>query len=83
VKFIVDIDGSITDISVASLKKFFKTNSEKKRLKLEKSIPAEAYKEIEEEAKRVVSLSPKWKPGMQQNKPVRVAYTLPITFRLE
>lgn len=37
----------------------------------------------DEEAVRVVSLMPKWKPGSQKDgKPVRVAFTLPIQFRL-
>ncbi|HKX85965.1 MAG TPA: energy transducer TonB [Flavobacterium sp.] len=34
-----------------------------------------------DEAKRVVALSPKWTPGDQDGKPVRVVYTLPITLR--
>jgi len=29
---------------------------------------------------RVMRLSPKWAPGTQNNRPVRVAYTLPINF---
>jgi hypothetical protein len=33
------------------------------------------------EAKRVVLLSPKWTPGDQEGKAVRVMYTLPITIR--
>jgi protein TonB len=32
-----------------------------------------------DEAKRVLLLSPKWKPAMQNNVPVRCMYTLPIT----
>ena len=36
-----------------------------------------------EEAVRVVSAMPKWKPGKTQGRFVRVAYTLPIKFRLE
>ena len=35
-----------------------------------------------EEAIRVIKAMPKWKPGMQKGKPVRVRYTLPVTFRL-
>lgn len=31
-----------------------------------------------EEAKRVLLLSPKWIPGMQQGKPVRVMYSIPL-----
>ena len=32
------------------------------------------------EAIRVMKLSPKWNPGKQNGKPVRVQYTLPIVF---
>ena len=34
----------------------------------------------EAEAVRIVSNSPKWKPGILNNRPVRVAYSLPISF---
>lgn len=34
-----------------------------------------------EEAKRVVQMSPKWTPGDQEGKAVRVLYTLPIKIR--
>jgi protein TonB len=37
----------------------------------------------DEEAKRVVMKMPKWKPGKQNGKAVKVYYTLPIVFRLE
>lgn len=36
----------------------------------------------DEEAMRVVEAMPKWKPGMQSGKPVRVQFNLPITFKL-
>ena len=36
----------------------------------------------DEEAVRVVKAMPKWKPGMQRGKPVRVSYVLPVTFKL-
>lgn len=36
----------------------------------------------DEEAVRVVKNSPKWKPGIQKGKVVRVAYTTPIAFEL-
>ncbi|HTI57578.1 energy transducer TonB [Mucilaginibacter sp.] len=35
-----------------------------------------------EEAIRVLKLSPKWVPGYQNGQPVRVRYTLPISFNL-
>ncbi len=38
--------------------------------------------EIDAEAVRVIKAMPKWKPGMQNGKVVRVKYTIPVTFRL-
>lgn len=37
---------------------------------------------LDKEAVRVVASSPKWKPGMQRDKPVRVTYTFPVIFQL-
>jgi TonB family protein len=36
-----------------------------------------------DEAMRVLKLSPKWKPGLQNKVPVRVQYTVPINFALD
>lgn len=38
--------------------------------------------DIDEEALRVMSLSPKWSPGIQNGKPVKVKYSVPIMFSL-
>lgn len=38
---------------------------------------------IDQEALRVVNSLPKWKPGKQRGKPVRVSYTVPINFQLQ
>jgi protein TonB len=38
---------------------------------------------LDKEALRVVNAMPKWTPGKQRGKPVRVKYTVPITFRLQ
>ena len=38
---------------------------------------------LEKEAKRVIEKLPKFKPGMQRGKPVRVKYSQPITFKLQ
>ena len=59
-QFIVEADGSITNVKV--LKK--------------------VSDEIDAEAVRVIKAMPKWKPGMQKGQPVRVKYTIPVTFRL-
>ena len=37
----------------------------------------------DEEAVRVVKSMPKWKPGKQRGKPVRVSYNLPVNFKLQ
>ena len=37
---------------------------------------------LDQEAERVIKMMPKWKPGMQNGKPIRVKYVVPITFRL-
>jgi protein TonB len=37
---------------------------------------------LDKEAIRVIENMPKWRPGKQAGKPVRVKYTLPVVFRL-
>ncbi|MCR6508338.1 M56 family metallopeptidase [Bacteroides sp. KH569_7] len=39
--------------------------------------------ELDKEAVRIVSVMPKWKPGMQRGQAVNVKYTVPIMFRLQ
>ena len=38
--------------------------------------------DLSQEAIRVVKAMPKWIPGMQRDKAVRVRFTIPITFQL-
>jgi len=40
-------------------------------------------KSLDAEAVRVISKMPKWTPGKQRGKTVRVKYTLPVNFRLQ
>ncbi|MDD5570171.1 MAG: energy transducer TonB [Bacteroidales bacterium] len=40
-------------------------------------------KVCDEEALRVVKLMPKWKPGKQSGKPVKVQFIMPVNFTLE
>ena len=37
---------------------------------------------LDKEADRVVSMSPKWKPGKQRDRAVKVTYTFPVIFQL-
>ncbi len=43
-------------------------------------VAASLFPACDQEAVRVVQKLPKWKPGMQMQKPVRVYYNLPIKF---
>ena len=40
-------------------------------------------KSLDKEAVRLIENMPKWKPGKQRGKPVRVKYTVPVNFRLQ
>ncbi|MEO9571056.1 MAG: energy transducer TonB [Polaribacter sp.] len=42
-----------------------------------------AYKALEKEANRIIKKLPKFKPGKQNSKTVKVRYNLPISFRIE
>ena len=61
VTFVVEKNGSITDVKVL------------------RGIGGGC----DEEAIRVVAAMPKWKPGKQRGKPVRVQYNLPVRFTLQ
>ena len=61
VTFVVERDGSITDVRVV------------------KSVDPS----LDKEAVRVTKSMPHWNPGMQNGGPVRVKFTLPVTFRLQ
>ena len=62
VLFVIDKDGSITNVQVRGPK---------------------GGELLEKEAKRVIEKLPKFKPGMQRGKAVKVKYSQPITFRLQ
>ncbi len=61
INFVVETDGSITNVKVL------------------RGIGGGC----DEEAVRVVKNMPKWKPGMQRGKPVRVSFNLPVKFTLQ
>ena len=61
VSFVVDRDGSITDVRV------------------QKGVDPS----LDKEALRVVRSMPRWIPGKQDGAPVRVKYTVPVTFKLQ
>lgn len=60
-RFIVNTDGSITDIEV---------------------LRSGGDPSLDKEAVRVISSMPNWKPGKHKGKPVRVRYSVPVSFKL-
>ncbi len=61
VQFVVEKDGSITDVKVA------------------KSVDPS----LDKEAARVIKSMPHWIPGRQNGSPVRVRFTVPVSFKLQ
>ncbi len=62
VQFIVETNGSISDVKI---------------------VKSAGDESLDKEAVRVVASMPKWQPGTQSGKNVRVQYTLPINFRIQ
>lgn len=60
IQFVVETDGSLTDLKILR----------------------DPGAGLGDEGLRVLKLSPKWNPGVQNGKPVRVQYTVPINFSL-
>ena len=61
IKFIVEKDGSVSDIQVLQ----------------------SPDKTLSDAVVAVFQRSPKWKPGKEQNEPVRVTYALPVSFKIQ
>ena len=60
VQFVVETDGSVSDVHVAK----------------------QVFPSLDAEAIRVVQAMPKWMPGREKGRVVRVKYNLPIVFRM-
>lgn len=86
VGFVVETDGSISNIQVKrGVKGVVRdtiTVAELNGMKGIKVTERPDYS-IDNEAKRVIAAMPKWIPGKSNGQPVRVAYTLPLKFKLE
>jgi hypothetical protein len=86
VGFIVEKDGSISNVEVKrGVKSIIRdtiTIIETGYSKGNKIVEREDHS-IDNEAKRVIAKMPNWKPGKQNGEIVRVAYTLPIKFKLD
>ncbi len=80
VQFIVDKNGKVTDPKI--LRSTFKENKEKNKETTSQDIE-KGKKALEDEAIRVVSALPDFKPGKHEGKVVKVKYNLPIQFALQ
>ena len=83
VQFIVEKDGSITKTKIVET---FQDANDPQVVVTKATVSEKDYKAgvqaLKDEAIRVVKAMPKWTPGKQQGKVVRVKYTIPITYRL-
>jgi TonB family protein len=88
VSFIVEKDGSLSNIDIKRdvpiiARDTIKLYSVDGGVSGNKVVTTEVGK-LGDEAKRVVAMMPKWKAGRNsEGQPVRVAFTLPIKFKLE
>ena len=86
VQFYVGTDGTVSDISVSkteltnrlSTKAFSKYTAQQKQTMRE-----QGENQLKQEALRVVRKMPKWEAAMRRGKPIRVKYSIPISFKLK
>ncbi|MBO4542993.1 MAG: energy transducer TonB [Bacteroidales bacterium] len=83
VGFVVEADGRITNVEAIHYVPITDNKIDSKKSNT-KSATLAIYlqKELENEGIRVIKAMPKWIPGKQRGKNVRVAYRCPITFTL-
>jgi len=88
VQFVVEKDGSISDIKIAKVSDgraivvtAYKAKDDSPE-ELNKENEEKGLKALQDESIRVVKAMPKWKPGTNKGKPVRSYFNLPIMFRL-
>ena len=86
VNFFVETDGTVSEMKVAKteLKNRLSDKKFSKYSEIDKyAMREQGEGELKEEALRVVGKMPKWLPAMRRGKPVRVKYTLPISFKMK
>ena len=97
VQFIVEKDGRLTSPTVAKITGFDDVPSDTAIVVNAYSMSEQERKEfdafnagleagaqaLKDEAIRVVKQMPKWQPGKQRGKEVRVKYTIPVLYRLQ
>ena len=79
-KFDTDLAGDLGLSGIQKISVFFKIDKTGEIVDVKARAP---HPRLEQEAKRVVGLLPKMKPGKQRGKAVRVPYFLPIKFQVQ
>lgn len=86
INFFVEKDGTVSDMKVvnAELKNRLSDKKFSKYSDIDKySMREQGEGQLKEEALRVVGKMPNWEPALRRGEPVRVKYTLPITFKVK
>ena len=79
-KFNTDLAGELGLSGVQKIYVLFKIDKNGEVTDIRARAP---HPRLEKEAERVVNLLPKMIPGKQRGKPVRVPYSLPISFQVQ
>jgi hypothetical protein len=87
VQFVINQDGKVDQVKAIATRVpvYVKDSDGKKIVKEYTEVfkrDGKAFDLIEQEAVRVITSMPAWKPGEQQGKTVNVQFTVPISFRL-
>jgi thiol-disulfide isomerase/thioredoxin len=84
VSFVVEADGSITNVKIKSNHITVANKLPYKKLHgdEQKRVSEEVLGQFADEAVRVISSMPAWQPGKRYGVPVRVEYELPINFKM-
>jgi len=83
-QFTVDIDGSIRDISVKSNRITRNDRAPFQRLSADeqRNVSERCLEMFAEEAERVISIMPKWKPGRRFGIPFKTRFQMPINYKI-
>ncbi len=82
--FVVEKDGSTSGISAnkCEIKQFNTTKFSQETESRQKELKEQFALLLAKEGARVIRTMPKWTPGKKDGNPVRVKYTVPLTFRM-
>ena len=79
VSFVVNVDGSISDVTVRRTA-YIKRLSDDKTVTVDAKTDAAVIESLNKEAIRVMSAMPKWKPAKNEGQVVKSAFSMPVNF---